>query len=180
VLDHLWRHLLPGFVSGRPDAAAQRDLDERLGALRLRACLARPVPPQWSDWTGPFPVGHATEGLPAAALTSVELQRGEHGLEVTITEPDNALTFPVGATDWTVSAPRDAFGDAVPVAASGGWLDDHTVRVELIFLESPHRMDIACTIPARTAEAVWRQQPLEDRLARQHRPVHTGQRLSSA
>jgi CubicO group peptidase (beta-lactamase class C family) len=171
VLDHLWRHLLPGFHTSKPDGGAQRDLDERLGGLRLPPCVAQPESPQWPDWTGrPFAVGHGTEGLPAAALTSVELRRGEHGLDVTIREPDNALTFPVGATGWTVSAPRDAVGDAVPVAASGGWVDDHTVRVELVFLESPHRMDIACTLPAGTAEAVWRNQPLEDGLTRQHRP----------
>jgi CubicO group peptidase (beta-lactamase class C family) len=171
LLDHLWRHLLPGFATGRPDGGAQRDLDERLAGLRLRPCVAKPGPPQWSDWTSrPYAVGHGTEGLPSVALTSVELHNGEHGLDVTIKEPNNALTFPVGATDWAVSAPGDAFGGAVPVAASGGWLDDHTVRVELIFLETPHRMDIACTLPTGTAEAVWRQQPLEDRIARQHRP----------
>jgi CubicO group peptidase (beta-lactamase class C family) len=158
LLDHLWRHLLPGFARTRPDNGAQRDLDDRLAGLRLPPCVARPNPPQWSDWTG------------GPAFGPVGLGRGEHGLEVTITDPGNALTFPVGAGDWVVSEPLDAFGDAVPVAASGGWLDDHTVRVELIFLEAPHRMDITCVLPARTAEAVWRHQPLEARLARQHRP----------
>jgi hypothetical protein len=103
-------------------------------------------------------------------LSSIGLRKGERGLEVIIAEPANALTIPVGANDWLVSEPRDAFGDAVPVAASGGWLDDHTVRVELIFLEAPHRMDITCTLPARTAEAVWRHRPLEARIATQHRP----------
>jgi hypothetical protein len=71
-------------------------------------------------------------GLPAAALTSVRLARSGPGWEVAITEPDNALTFAVGATDWIVAEPLDRHGDAVPVAASGGWLDDHTLRVEVI------------------------------------------------
>jgi len=57
------------------------------------------------------------------------------------------------------------------VAASGGWLDDHTLRVEVIFLETPHRMDIACSLQRRTAEAVWRVPPLfQTRLERLHSP----------
>ena len=161
-LDNLWQHLLPGLGTGRPDAAAQEDLDKRLGDLRLPACVARSGPSRWEGWTGgPFPVARGAESAAAAPLASVELRSTDAGLEVTIAEPANALTFPVGIGDWLVSAPRDSHGDAVPVAASGGWLDDQTLRVEVIFLESPHRMDIACSLPARTAEAAWRQVPLD-------------------
>ena len=172
VLDNLWEHLLPGLGTRDADDGAQRELDQRLGHLRLPACAAKPSPPRWEDWTGrPFPVAPGAEGAPAAPLTSVELRNADRGLEVTIAEPANALTFPVGAGDWLVSAPRDRHGDAVPVATSGGWLDDRTVRVEVIFLESPHRMDIACSLPARTAEAAWRQVPLDGgRLRTLHRP----------
>jgi hypothetical protein len=43
--------------------------------------------------------------------------------------------------------------------------------VEVLFLESPHRMDIACSLPARTAEAAWRRVPLDSgRLQTLHRP----------
>jgi hypothetical protein len=162
VLDHLWQHLLPGLGTGRPDDSAQRQLDQRLAHLRLPACAAKPSPPRWEDWTDrPFPVAPGAEGAPAAPLASVELRQSDSGLGATITEPANALTFPVGAGDWLISAPRDRHGDTIPVAASGGWLDDRTVRVEVIFLESPHRMDVACSLPARTAEAAWRGVPLD-------------------
>ena len=163
VLDNLWEHLLPGIGSGRPDDAAQQDLDKRLAGLRLPPCVADPSPPRWDDWTGgPFPV---------APGASVELRRADHGLVVTLAEPANALTFPVGAGDWLVRAPRDRHGDPVPVATSGGWLDDHTLRVEVIFLETPHRMDITCSLPARTAESAWRHPPLDGgRLETLHRP----------
>jgi CubicO group peptidase (beta-lactamase class C family) len=172
VLDNLWEHLLPGLGAGRPDRAAQRDLDRRLGSLRLPACVAKPSPPRWQDWTDrPFPVAPGAEGAPAAPLTSVEVRNADHGLEVTITEPANALTFPVGTGDWLASAPHDSHGDPVPVATSGGWLDDHTLRVEVILLESPHRMDIACSLPSRNAEAAWRHIPLDGgRLQTLHRP----------
>ena len=172
VLDNLWQHLLPGLGTGRTGDAAQQELDQRLDGLRLPALVARPSPPRWQDWTErPFPVAPGAEGAPAAPLTSIKLRNAAHGLEVTVAEPANALSFPVGAGDWLVSAPRDSHGDAVPVAASGGWLDNRTVRVEVIFLESPHRMDITCSLPARTAEAVWRQVPLDGgRLQTLHRP----------
>jgi CubicO group peptidase (beta-lactamase class C family) len=172
VLDNLWQHLLPGLGTGRPDDAAQQKLDQRLAGLSLPALVAKPSPPRWQDWTGrSFPVASGAEDVAAAPLTSVELRNRDRGLEITIAEPANALTFSVGAGDWLVSAPRDRHGDTIPVAASGGWLDDHTARVEVIFLESPHRMDIACSLPAWTAEAAWRQVPLVGgRLQTLHRP----------
>jgi hypothetical protein len=51
------------------------------------------------------------------------------------------------------------------VVAEGWWAPysaerPHTLRVEVIFLETPHRMDITCSLPGRTAEAVWRHPPL--------------------
>ncbi len=39
-------------------------------------------------------------------------------------------------------------------------VDGQTLRTEVIFLETPHRMDITCSLPVRTAEAVWRHPPL--------------------
>jgi CubicO group peptidase (beta-lactamase class C family) len=172
VLDNLWQHLLPGLDAGSPDDAAQQELDLRLDGLRLPALVAKPSPPRWQDWTErPFPVVPGAEGAPAAPLTSIKLRNAAHGLEVTVAEPANALTFPVGTGDWLVSAPRDRYGETIPVAASGGWLDDHIARVEVIFLESPHRMDIACSLPAWTAEAAWRQVPLDGgRLQTLHHP----------
>jgi CubicO group peptidase (beta-lactamase class C family) len=172
VLDNLWQHLLPGLGTGRTGAAAQPELDQRLDGLSLPALVAKPSPPRWQDWTErPFPVASGAEGAPAAPLTSIKLRNAAHGLEVTVAESANALSFPVGAGDWLVSAPRDSHGDAVPVAASGGWLDDRSARVEVIFLESPHRMDIACSLPAWAAEAAWRPVPLDGgRLQTLHRP----------
>jgi hypothetical protein len=70
------------------------------------------------------------------------------------------VTFPLGAGAWATSAPADGQGEAIPIAASGGWLDDRTLRAEIIFLETPHRMDITCSLPGRTAEAVWRHPPI--------------------
>jgi len=82
------------------------------------------------------------------------------GWQISLIEPDNALTVPVRAGAWAVSDHADRYGQTIPVAASGGWLDGHTLRAEVIFLETPHRMDITCSLSGRTARAVWRHPPL--------------------
>jgi CubicO group peptidase (beta-lactamase class C family) len=172
VLDHLWEHVLPGLASGRPDDSAQPDLEKRLLGLGLPAFTAQPRPARWGDWTGlSFPVVPAADGAATGPFSAVDLRASDQRLEVTITEPANALTFPVGMTDWLTSTPRDLHGDPVPVATSGGWSDDDTLRLEVIFLETPHRMDVTCSLPARTAEAVWRHPPLDGGSLRTlHRP----------
>jgi hypothetical protein len=99
----------------------------------------------------------------------VELTPRADGWELSLIEPDNALTFPVGTGGWTVSDHGDRHGETIPVAASGGWLDGQTLWVEVIFLETPHRMDITCSLPGRTAQAGWRHPPL---MASELRDLH--------
>ena len=166
LLDAMWTHLLPGLGISRPDAGAAQDrLDARLRDLRLPARDARPAPADWDRWTGePFPaVGDAVR----PALSSVELARAADGWQFSLIESANRLSFPVGAGSWAISTPADSYGDTIPVAASGGWLNDHTLRVEVIFLETPHRMDIECSLPDRTSRAVWRHPSFEDKTLRE-------------
>jgi CubicO group peptidase (beta-lactamase class C family) len=168
VLDHLWTHLLPGLRDGRPDDGAQPELERRLRGLALPPYAGRPGPPRWDDWTSQFVV------TPGSVFTSVGLSRAGDGLEVTLAEAANAVTFPVGTDQWLESSPRDAYGDVVPVAASGGWADDRTLGVEVIFLETPHRLRLTCSLPTRTAEVAWLTQPLDGGgLETLHRPRGT-------
>lgn len=163
MLDAMWDHLLPGLGAAAPDAGpAQDQLAARLERLALPACRAQPAPADWAPWAGgPFAV---TDGAPGSqvrpALTAVGVAPSDAGWQVSLVEAGNALTVPVGASIWTVSQPTDRRGNTIPVAASGGWLDGGTLRAEIIFLETPHRMDITCTLPGRTATAVWRHPPL--------------------
>jgi CubicO group peptidase (beta-lactamase class C family) len=163
VLDAMWTHLLPGLGTTAPDVgSAQDQLSARLDGLELPACHAEPAPADWDPWTGePFTIAASAEGIPTqSALASVEVAPKPGGWQISLTEPANTLTFPVGTGAWAVSAPVDNHGETIPVAASGGWLDDHTLRAEIIFLETPHRMDIACSLQGRIAEAIWRHPPL--------------------
>jgi hypothetical protein len=174
VLDAMWAHLLPGLGTAPPGASrAQGQLSARLGRLELAACRARPAPADWGPWAGgPFTFAARADGSPVpAALTSVEAAPGAGGWQISLIEPANALTFAVGAGTWAVSTPVDSRGQGIPVAASGGWLDDTTLRAEIIFLETPHRMDVECSLHGRAAEAAWRHAPLgEARLQDLHCP----------
>jgi len=169
VLDAMWTRLLPGLGTASPGAGpAQDQISARLAGLELPACPAGPAPADWGPWTGgPFTVAAGTAGTAGIAgaqvqpaLTSVEVAPQAGGWQISLIEPANALTVPVGAGAWTVSDHADRNGETVPVAASGGWLDGQILRAEIIFLETPHRMDITCSLPGRTAEAVWRHPPL--------------------
>ena len=176
MLDAMWAHLLPGLViTASSGAAAQSKLSDRLASLELPAGTGAPAPRDWAPWTSePFSVTASTAGaqaqpvLPAeTSLTSVEVAPLAGGWQISLIEPDNALTFPVGTGGWLVSEHADHHGETIPVAASGGWLDDQTLRAEVIFLETPHRMDITCSLPGRTAEAGWRHPSLSSRTLRE-------------
>jgi len=173
MLDAMWTHLLPGLGTAAPGtaapgtASAHDQLRARLARLELPASAGAPAPGDWGPWTsGSFTVtaGRADiqPFLPSARtfLTSIEVAPRTGGWQISLIEPGNALTFPVGSGGWTVSDHPDRHGDTIPVAASGGWLDGQRMRAEVIFLETPHRMDITCTLPGRTAEAVWRHPPM--------------------
>ena len=101
-------------------------------------CAAAPAPVDRAAWAGaPFTVtarpgnGQISRRSPQSAW-----RRGRGGAQITLIEPANSLTVGVGAGEWTVSAPADGHGDTIPVAASGGWLDDRAFPAEVIFLET--------------------------------------------
>jgi hypothetical protein len=49
---------------------------------------------------------------------------------------------------WRTSAP-----DELPTAVSGGWTDPDTLRFDVLFLETPHRMQVTCDLARGTVEA---------------------------
>ncbi len=58
------------------------------------------------------------------------------------------------------------------MAASGGWLDGQTLRANVIFPETPHQMDITCSLPRRTAKALWRHPTAHDNAHSRALAVH--------
>jgi hypothetical protein len=160
TLDAMWAHLLPALGQSDPDVDSQEQLASRLGGLELTAYRAAAEPADWEPWLSePFRVASA-EGDPEAqpTVTSIGLQRTDAGWQVGLNEVDNALSFAVGTRGWTVSTPADTSGKGTPVAAAGGWSGPNTLRIEVIFLETPHRMDIVCSLDNHCASAssAWR------------------------
>lgn len=161
VLDHVWEHLLPGLDATAINDDAHSDLLRRLTTLGLPPCRGGSVPARLENVNGvTFSMASSSDGAAATALSSVTVRSAGNGLSVTLNERDNALTVAVGDGEWLVSESRDAHDDVVPVAASGGWIDDDTFRVEAIFLETPHRIDLDCSLSTGTAHASWRGTPL--------------------
>lgn len=163
VLDAMWQHLLPGLGVVGPDPATEEWLRSRLSDLQLPACQSGAGRPDRARWAAePSTVVRGPGGRAPAALSSVAVDPERSVL--TLTEADNELPVAFGHGEWLVSEPLDAQGGHVPVAASGSW-DGETLHVEVVFLETPHRLDVTLTLPARTAVAAWRLAPLgPDRL----------------
>jgi CubicO group peptidase (beta-lactamase class C family) len=169
MLDAMWAHLLPALGQSAADVGSQEQLvgsqeqlASRLGGLELAAYQADEEPADWEPWLRePFRLASAEDNPQTQpTLTSIGVQRTGAGLQVTLNETDNALSLGVGTRGWTVSTPADTFGKSIPVAAAGGWSDHKTLRLEVIFLETPHRMDILCSLDDHCATAAWRLPPL--------------------
>jgi CubicO group peptidase (beta-lactamase class C family) len=174
LLDAMWTCVLPGVDSttGMGADLAQEKLAARLAGLRLPACPAGSAAGVAQNWSGgTFPVTASTRDYRARALSTVKVTPGSGSWRIRLSEAANHLDLPVGAGTWAVSEPADRRGATIPVAASGGWLDSDTWRAEVIFLETPHRIDITCSLRAGTAAATWRHPPLgSDRLQNLHCP----------
>ena len=148
ILDAAWTHLLPGLRDGTAGGgSAQTELASRLRTLALPAYQAEPEPPAWSGWESQQFTVVYRDTVPEVerAITSVGVERAGAEVRVTLTEAANALSFVIGTNGWSVSSPADQFGKPIPVASAGGWSDNNRLHVEVIFLETPHRMDIECS-----------------------------------
>jgi CubicO group peptidase (beta-lactamase class C family) len=171
VLDAYWEHLLPG-LDRAGDPGRQEELSARLAGLALPAAPAgRPAPAAGGALArAPFAVTGVSGEL-GTTMTSISAAARDGGWEVTLAEAGNQLTFPAAAGSWAVSAPAGPGGGTVPVAACGAWTDRGDLRLEVIFLETPHRMDIDLSTEDGTATAAWRVPPLfSGHLANLHCP----------
>jgi len=172
VLDAMWENLLPGLEYDGP-AGDEASLAERLRGLHLPVPTGEARPADEEAWTGArFGV---VPGMIAARtpshLTAVALEQRDGGWSLILGEASNMLRVPLGIGSWSVSERSDERGNTVPVAAAGGWWDAHTFRAEVIFLETPHRLDLTLSLASGAAAAVWNHKPLAgDRLADLHSP----------
>jgi CubicO group peptidase (beta-lactamase class C family) len=157
VLELVWEHLLPAFRTaplpeGREANAA---LAERLAGLALPPAAGKPALPGYAEaWSAAAftPYGGACGHVPK--LTSVDVAAGADGWTLTLTEDGHPLRLRLGQAGWTVA------DEPVPIAVSGGWTGPDTLVVDIAFLETPHHLDVTCSLDDRTFKAVWRTEPL--------------------
>ncbi|MEU9227679.1 serine hydrolase domain-containing protein [Streptomyces massasporeus] len=158
-LNLVWEHLLPAFgpepLTGRE--AADAELRERLGRLALPPAAGRPAPPEGEqDWAS----AAFTPGQEGGPVRAAGLARDADGWTLTLTgagdRPDHPdrLALRLAGEGWTVAE------EPVPTAVSGGWTGAGTLAVEVVFLETPHRLALTCSLAGRTLTAHWRTQPL--------------------
>ena len=157
VLDLVWQHLLPAFgPEALPDREHEdRALRERLTRLALPPAAGKPAPPERAqEWSGAAftPYGGFCAGQPK--LTGAAVTTGAGGWALRLTEDGHELGLQFGAGGWTVT------DEPLPTAVSGGWTDEDTLAVDVLFLETPHRLTVTCSLPDRTFTAGWHTTPL--------------------
>lgn len=165
VLDGLWAHLLPGLSDDHrrsPDrAAADLRLARRMTGLGLVPAIGKPEPEADTDrWDGAVfsPAGGICEQQPT--LRSVELSRVTEGWRLALTEPDHTLSALLSDDGWTITDEMIADGSGgAPVAVSGGWVGGQLV-VQLLFMETPHRLTVTCNLSDASFTVTWGTVPL--------------------
>ncbi|WP_233579755.1 serine hydrolase [Frondihabitans sp. PhB188] len=141
VLDAVWAHLLPAVGAGTASPSSDTALAARLASLAL------PVPPGTGATLEPasFEPGPGNR-LPT--LTSVVLGAGR---TATLVDKGLPLRLPLGDGEWLVS-------DAIAASASPG--EAGGVRLDVAFIETPHRLVVELDQSAGTFAAAWVTEPL--------------------
>ncbi|WP_432547542.1 serine hydrolase domain-containing protein [Kineococcus sp. SYSU DK004] len=163
VLDAVWEHLLPALgvpASGERDA----ELARRLAGLALPPLTGEGAP----DLPAQLAAGAAGVELVRAPgdaessgdqpqLTSALLRpagdagdAGSGAWELQLREPGSVLTVPVVVDGW-------AEGDAV--AATAAWRGG-VLAVDVVLVETPHRLHVLADLTAGTFTARWGTRPL--------------------
>jgi CubicO group peptidase (beta-lactamase class C family) len=156
LLDLVWEHLLPAFDGGLPGGDADAALERRLARLALPPVPARAeLPAGGGAWDGSEFAPVDGDAAPRS-LTGVRLAKAEGQWAVDLDEDGSPLVLRLARNGWNVSAERET----APTAVSGGWTDADTLRFDVLFLETPHRLTVTCRLPDRTFSARWRTTPL--------------------
>ncbi|WAZ19362.1 beta-lactamase family protein [Streptomyces cinnabarinus] len=147
LLDLIWTHLLPACGPApltsreRADAA----LAERLAGLALPPAVGKAAPEGWAT------VSFGSDGI------SAEVSADPEGPVLALFEDGQRLELRLDPGRWSIAE------EPVPTAVSGGWTDADTVEAEVLFLETPHRLAVTCSLSEHTCTARWRTEPLRPR-----------------
>nr|WP_240188412.1 serine hydrolase domain-containing protein [Nakamurella flavida] len=146
VLDLVWEYLLPALgAAGSP--ATDTDLAAHLEALVLPLPTSDgPIDPAI---TGSF---SARDGNDQPGLTAVRLHPAGGGWTVGLVEGADTLTMTAREGAWTVT-------DAMATAVAGSGSD---LQVDVVLVETPHRLSLFCHPGDGTFTARWQTVPLHN------------------
>ncbi|RKR74062.1 serine hydrolase domain-containing protein [Frondihabitans australicus] len=147
VLSAVWEHLVPAI-----DRATEGDVEaqEQALAARLTTSALAPVAGRGGVIApGSYAAARGNDH-PSLDLVEVEVD-GDGELAVTLREAEQTLRLPVGRGRWVVT---DAF-------AASGAVEGDVLHVDVIFLETPHRLHLALVPSSQTFTARWATPPLE-------------------
>ncbi len=159
ILDAVWAHVLPavGAPAAEPGPADTADaaLAERLEHAQLIPIEGDAEPLDAAAWDGRTSTVAGVQPESPQGLTGVRLDRTDEGWVLTLVTTDGELAASVGAKSWQVA---DGDPSAPPLAVSGGWVAADRFRADVVFLETPHRLQLECAAGACSAR--WRTVPL--------------------
>lgn len=176
VLNAAWEHLLPAFgTAERSDADRSPTSDADQSLLARLAGLALP-PLDASDETGAAGSLRELAGRTFAAaadtglaqLTALEVMAGEgDDIVLVVHEGDDRVELVPGVGAWRTHGPITASA----AWGTGGEDGARVLRVDAIFIETPHRMHLEIDPASGTFDAWWETTPLRtSRLAEVQRP----------
>ncbi|WKK70759.1 serine hydrolase domain-containing protein [Rathayibacter oskolensis] len=143
LLQLVWQHLLPA-IGRESSAEADQRLTARLASLALpplEGLTGAPAPGRFE----PAP------GSDAPSLTAVEVSAAADGWTLALIEGEGRLLLSPGSGEWTTTE---------AIAASAGRSSDGVLLVDLVFLETPHRLHLA--LADGTVTARWETAPLHE------------------
>jgi len=163
VLSAAWEHLLPALAFRPSDAFAAAASSLALAdiALKRRLEVASLAPAAGSPVIGDSRTYTAGGWNQCATLTEVTVHPSPAGVVVSLIDDGYPIRFILGIGQWVVTD---------VLAASGGTSDTGPLRIDLILLETPHRLQILCT--GETFTALWVTEPLHSLPLAQMRMPH--------
>ncbi len=157
VLNLAWEHLLPA-IGGRGDAVGSVEADTTL-ATQLASLSLAPLEGGLADGDETTAIGSyaPARGNALPSVTSVEVSPGERDdrIELSLIEGGNILHVTAEFGEW---ATNDA------TAASAGWrrTDARQCAVDVIFIETPHRLHLLLDLSSSTFTLRWEAEPLHE------------------
>ncbi|MCJ1696400.1 beta-lactamase family protein [Rathayibacter caricis] len=145
LLARVWEHLLPALL---PEGAVAPTGAEEALATRLGALGLPPLAPAAVDVApGRYRPSHSD----VLSLTGLELSVEAAGWTLALIEGEDRLLVAPGSGEWTTTD---------VLASSAGRGPDGELLVDVLFLETPHRLHLVLDDAAATFTARWATEPL--------------------